>query len=358
MVHRSVTVFVVGVALVLGLAGVCAAAPLQPPATLTWEAPPECPTTEDVLEEVGRTVLRPLAPRSPVTATARVVSGPGPAWQATLILEVGGASTERRFEAESCEAIASATALIIAIAVDDAPDAPPAPSPRASSPPPVTPAPPPVAAAAPVPAVPPAPAPLPEPPPVVRRAAPSSPSLMVGRTFLMVNALFDYDTLPSPPAGGIEAAIGRTWSEPPLFLRAVVGVEFFPSHPPALAPYLGAVEGDFSALGFSGRGCIGVAVHRFEIGPCGGAEFVAMHASGHTSYAQVGLATETLDWYSLLASLVASWSVSGTTDLVLRGDVVWPQSRQVFGLDGNLLYDYVVSTGAVRGALGLAYRFP
>lgn len=108
----------------------------------------------------------------------------------------------------------------------------------------------------------------------------------------------------------------------------------------------------------SGRACAGLAVAAFEFGPCAGIELVAMHASQDASvFGEVSVATETLTWYSLLASFVVSWSISDQADLVLRADILRPNRRETFGLDGNVIYDYVVSRGAVRGALGLAVRF-
>lgn len=336
MNHHAGTVCAVGAALLLRLGSTAWAASPPPPATLTWEAPDGCPTAGEVMNDVARTLAEPAAARTPVTATAQVLAGPGEVWQATLILDVGGTRTERRFQAESCQAIADAAALIIALAEEDAPDTAPIAAAPAAAPAPHTDA---------------------EMPPLLTFQPP--PATKASRFFLMVNGLLDWDTMPSAPAGGLEAIIGGSRGTDRWRVGAVVGPEFFPSHRPAMAPYLGAVRGDFWMLGFTGRGCAAVAIDQVEIGPCAGAELVAMHATSDVDPTGdfASLANQTRFWFSFLGSLAVSWNVSPLWDVALRADVAVPTSRKVFTLDGNVLYDYVVSRGAVRGALGMAYRF-
>jgi hypothetical protein len=269
----------------------------------------------------------------PVTATVRVSVGPGEVWQASLTLDVRGARTERRFRAESCGAIAAATAVIIAIAMEDASEAPPNPSPALP------------------------PQDREKPPPI---AAPTMAVDWTSRPFVMMNGLVDWDTMPSSPAFGFEVAVGWGWSAERWRLRWVAGADLFPSHPPADAPYIGTVNGDFWMLGVSGRGCLGVRISRLEIGPCLGVELDAMHASdaGRANPGLPSLTTQTHYWLSLLGSIAASWNVSAAMDVVLRADLVVPTRRRVFGLQQNVLDDYQVPAHAFRGALGIEVRFP
>jgi hypothetical protein len=331
---RSRTVSTAAAVLVWSLGGAAWAAPELRSVTLVWDAPEGCPTADEVLDEVDRTLVEPGGTLIPVTATVRVSAGPGEVWQASLTLDFRGARTERRFRAESCGAIAAATAVIIAIAVEDASEAPLNQTGASSTqdgdkpPPPIT-----------------------APPAAAERAS---------QLFVMVNGLVDRDTMPSPPAVGFEVAVGRRWGADRWRLRLVAGADFFPSQPPADVPYIGAVNGTFWLVGVSGRGCLGVAMSRLEIGPCLGAELVAMHASdaGNLNSGLTSLANQTLYWVSLLGSIAASWNVSPPMDVVLRADLVVPTKQRVFGLEGNVLNAYQVPARAFRGALGIEVRFP
>jgi hypothetical protein len=329
--RMSRTVPTVATALVMGLGSAAWAAPVPAPVTLAWEAPAACPTADEVLAEVDRTLAEPGGAPTPVTARVRVSPGADGIWQASLSLELRGAQTERRFRAESCAAIASATAVILAIAVQDASEAPP--NPTTTS-------------------------------PAQDREASlraSPPSIArTSRFFMTANGLVDWDTMPSAPAVGYEAAFGESWRGDRWRLRWIAGADLFPSHSPPDTPFLRSVNGAFWLLGVSGRGCLGVALSRLEIGPCLGAELAAMHASDGgipSSAVAISLANQTEYWLALLGSMAASWNVSGAMDVILRADLVVPTRRAIFGLAGDVLDDYQVPAHAFRGALGIQVRF-
>jgi hypothetical protein len=175
-----------------------------------------------------------------------------------------------------------------------------------------------------------------------------------------LSAVVDWGTLPSPPASGLELAGGRKWSVDQLRTMSwVAGAEFFPSSHPATAPYIGEVDGSFWMLALSGRGCAGFTISQLEIGPCAGAEVVTMHSSpGSADFSRsAAVAKQTEYWLSFVGSLTASWNLAGPVDIALQIDLAVPTSRKIFGVAYNGLWDYVVSTAAVRGGLGLAYRF-
>ena len=94
-------------------------------------------------------LARAGAAPAPVVAMVSVTGPTDGRWQASLLFQVGFTRAERRFEAESCAAIASAAALVIALWAEGRPDVPP-----------------PTAAA-----------PAPENPPVAPVVAPAPPSL-------------------------------------------------------------------------------------------------------------------------------------------------------------------------------------
>lgn len=339
MVHPSVAVLLVSLTVVAGPAARAASPPHA--AALTWVAPAGCPTADQVMEDVDRTLVTRRTTPPAVTAEAHVVEGPRELWRGDLVLRVGETRTERRFEAESCAAIATVVALIIAIAVQDAPAAAAA------------------VASSPVPPPPPPSPPNDEGPPVLKIRPPDM-IVRPTRFFGMVSGVIDWNTMPSRPAAGIELAGGRKWVLGPWRLGAVLGVDFFPSHPAAAPPYLGGVAGDFWMLSLSPRGCGGFTASRLEIGPCLGVELVDMHASAGSSNgsnAFVTVQNQTEYWLSYVASLGASWNFAPTLDVALRVDLVVPTTRKIFGLQDSNLWDYVVSTVAVRPALGLVYRF-
>jgi hypothetical protein len=270
---------------------------------------------------VERTLAKSGTPAAPFTAAAYVVSGPGQTWEGRLVLNLRGAETERRFAAESCAALASAAALIIAVALDEASDQPPAPVVELETPARVRPAP----------------------------VAPAPYSLGA-------NAIIDMKTLPSPPGAGLEAVIRRRGAIGPIRPGWMAGVTVLRNLQPAVNSLLGPVTGDFWLFTVSGRGCLGVAVARLEIAPCVGAELDAMHAT-NSGWAQVGVQTDTHDWLSFLGSLALSYEATPSLELMVRADAVLPTSRPTFDIPGNVLPAYVVPGPAFRGALGAAWRF-
>jgi hypothetical protein len=87
------------------------------PIALEWKAPADCPTQDAVLGEVAR-VLGHVPVGAPVRSRADVARADNGRWQAQLALATTGAQSQRLLVAESCEAIASATALIVAVAIE------------------------------------------------------------------------------------------------------------------------------------------------------------------------------------------------------------------------------------------------
>jgi hypothetical protein len=311
-------------ALVIGHAGAARAVEGPGPVTLTWDAPAGCPTGDQVAGQVDRTLAKLAGATPPLRATAHVTGGPGQTWQGRLILDVSGVLTEREFQAESCEAMASAAALIIAVALDEASDQP-------------------------------LPAPAPPPPVVVAQPAPPPAPARRASFFLGVNAVVDYDTLPTPPAVGAELAVGRASAVRAWRLAWIVGATVIPNLRPAVSQ-MGSVAGEFWLFGLSGRGCLHVAESKVEIGPCLGTELVAMRASDGGAN-PVAVSTDTRAWFSLLASLSGAYHAAPSLDVTLRADAVMPMARPDFHTLTHANVAYQVPGVAFRGALGLAWRF-
>lgn len=118
---------------------------------LTWDAPPACPSTDEVRDEVRGLVAGAQNPQ-PTSVVAKISLLESGRWKLELVVENALVSGDRTLEAESCAELADATALVAAIAIDPfaaAPkrdDEPPKPAPvpeqAIASPAPVAPIPP------------------------------------------------------------------------------------------------------------------------------------------------------------------------------------------------------------------------
>jgi hypothetical protein len=303
------------VAAVMAVGSARLAAAQAKPIMVLWQAPAGCPSAERVEAKVEENLTRSGIVLVPVVAMVSVRGPTAGRWQASLLFQAGYTRAERQFEAESCDAIASAAALIITLWVEGGPDTPPST----------------------------ATAPAPE-------KLPIAPGVDPGPTrfVLMLNGLLDWGTMPDPPAGGMEAAGGPIWTFPGWRLRALGGLSFLPNR---RTPLMDIVEqADFLQFDFSARGCATIVESRFEIGPCAGAALAIMHGSG------TELNDSTQHWFSLLASAVAAWSISPGVAVFARPEVLVPTGRRSFlNPPGNTVYK--VPAVAFRGALGLELRF-
>jgi hypothetical protein len=169
-----------------------------------------------------------------------------------------------------------------------------------------------------------------------------------------VTGLVDWYTLPDPPAFGFEVAGGRTWSIGPWRLAALAGASFFPRHRLEATSYSYG-RADFWLLGVSGRGCVGVAFSRFEVGPCLGAELDGMHVFDTGSEWEFHNTTHY--WLSLAGSAVVSWNVYEKWGVVLGIEMLAPSTRPSFVHEGTDEEKYRVSAAALRAAFGINRRF-
>lgn len=307
-------------------AAVCGARPAAAQAQrvpLSWSAPPGCPTAEAVLAEVDRNLAASGERRAAFVAVVDVSERPKGLWQAHLRVEARGGEAERRFEAESCAAIASATALIIGLAAQVGDGGQPA---EAAPPPPT--------------------ASRDVPPP----AAPPAQYWQRAPFGVLMSGLVDGGIMPKVPAVGLELAVGPTWTAPGWRLRVLAGAGFFFPRSADVAP---GVYGDFWRLAVSGRGCVSAGA-RFEVGLCVGGELSAMHSQGPYNS---GLSDDTRYWFSPVASGLVSWNVRPRVTVLARCDVTVPVPRGEFHSDGDVGVVYTVPAVAVGGALGVELHF-
>lgn len=106
----------------VGLAG-SLAAQVARAETFVWNAPPGCPSHDEVERHLAR-----IAQHGTSGAARIAVDVEGPPWRATIRFVDGRERGTRRLEAATCEELAEAAALVMAVAIDRE-EAPPAPVP-------------------------------------------------------------------------------------------------------------------------------------------------------------------------------------------------------------------------------------
>jgi hypothetical protein len=347
----------------------------EPRVSLTWNAPDVCPR-----EATVRASLATLLAGSANAVDARAdVRRLGERWEVVLVMNGG----ERRLEADSCRALADATALIIAMAVDPArvaanrtaPDAGAAsgavptespPAADASSdaavsadatdaslvPPPTVSAPPAVSTSA------------PSPPAVPAAPADATPSATPSprRFSVAASATLDFGTLPAPAVG---PALGFSWTPSPRRpFRLDLTAAYFPSSStpipgPVLTPGVASRAGtaSFSFFAAALRACYLARPGSFELGPCGGVELGILEGSSE------GIRTPSRGagvLFAFDAGLFAAWHFSAAWALFARGDALLETNRETFEVNADQANPGTVTTPGLvagRAAFGLELRF-
>lgn len=294
------------------------------PVALMWNAPAGCPTGAAVHDRIETSLGPSPSELAPVAAVVNVSEPSAGRWQAVLALFTRGERAERTFEAETCEALATATTLIVALA--------------AEGPRPNRPLPPAVAASLPPP----------------RDVAEPWDSR---RALAQLEFSLDDGTMPRSAAPGIAALFGASWSwgRPRLRLLGGPGLLLPQDAGPLYGIDGNQSVGHYWAYTLSGRGCFTVAASGFEVGPCLGGELAVMHG---TSIG--GTEQGTQDWLSALGALMGAVSVSSNVVVFGHLDAVLPGTRRTFmGAPVNVgSYNpvFTISSHALRGAVGIELR--
>jgi len=98
---------------------------------LSWQAPPSCPTSQDIEREIVRLIGSGSQNRATVRAFAEVTKSDVD-WRVRIRIQDGDHSSERSFDGPSCRAVGKVASLIIALAIE--PNAGAAPEPVAPPP--------------------------------------------------------------------------------------------------------------------------------------------------------------------------------------------------------------------------------
>lgn len=284
--------------------------------TLTWDAPEACPSRQEVQADLTRLLGGKIQIPQGDDLDVRASVEHGRAWSVALVFRRAGRAGGRRFvEAPSCQSLAQATALIVALMID--PDAVSAHAQESKE----------------------GPA-----PPSSNAAAPVSRPSETTQFSLSIHAQTRLGTLPGVDIG---AGLGfgmvrRRWS---LELRGTYGLRRDQvGHSSALPD----ANGRFNILTGALSGCFKLSQARFAFGPCAVAEAGVVSAKGYG--ADAGFAKHA-PWVALGAGgylslpLGASWEAALYLDLLVP---LWRPSYVFAGTPG------AVFQAPALGARGLA----
>jgi len=298
---------------------------------LAWNAPPECPTQRDVLEEIHRRLGGTPAPgRSRLRASGTVQREGDGRYRVHLTTDVGGVGGDKELDDASCSALTDAAALVLALTFDPEAVAAASASPR------------PPGQAAPVPAISLPSSRLAAPD---RSAATAEPGWHVGAHLAADGAL---GVLP-----GVALGLGAGASLLVSRLRAELGFAWFPTRTGQLQNHSGPGGGDFKLVAGSAAGCFAALRAPVELGPCLGLDAGVMSAEGRDA-PRKGSGTGV--W---LAPFAMGLAVAPLTDVIgLRAEVgaEVPIFRNHFVLE-NLGVVHRAAPVAGRAALGAEVRF-
>jgi hypothetical protein len=301
--------------------------------TLEWVAPEECPDAAHVEREVERLLADVSTGGGPyLQARAEVHGDESGVWHVDLRTTGPEGPGLRTVTAESCQALADATALILALAVDPervaAND-----STRSSAS--QTPPPPPSenAAAGPKSTVP--------PPTTSPRAV---------RVAVVASALLDIGSLPTAAPGVAATLTVGPGAFPPLRFEIGAGVFLDEAATRPLER-----SGTFSLRTFDANGCLVAPAGRLEIGGCAGAELAWISAVGLSESVTTRGEAE---WMVLRVRATAAYLVSSVwavrADAGVGLDLLRPEFVSA-GADPGLIFQPARFTG--QGSLGMELRF-
>ncbi|MGH7286071.1 MAG: hypothetical protein ACRELY_31505 [Polyangiaceae bacterium] len=312
------------------LAGTARADSIGEAVQLSWNAPDGCPSRDAVMSDVARILGATTTHHASVRAD---VTELGPErWSVHLVTTVDGAPGERSLEANSCEAVASATALIVAWTVDPA-------RARAQTAPAPAPAPTPTQA--------PAPAPTRNPRRVGERASTSEPI----RAVVALDGVGALGVLPSAGFAG-ELSLGVLAGPLRVELAGADWISEDATAPSGEGTHIHLYE---TALDGCYRGKLG---ERLELDPCAGGAIFFASSDG---FGESQTFQRTSSWGSLEAELLTALRIAGP--LALRGSLGLgvPLTRPPFVLlqpGGGDVALHRVSLVTAQATIGLEARFP
>ena len=294
--------------------------------TFSWQAPAGCPSRGQVSGEIARLLGGEIRVPQGGDITARAAVEHGLTWSLAMDTELAGRLGRRSLEAASCQDLANAAALIIALMID--PDAVAA---HATPPQPV---------AAP-------PQPMDE-SPATDSALERKPRVV--EYLVGILAAGSYGTLPSIDAGlgGGIGLQGRRWRAE---LRASYGLR---RDQKAWAAAPAGAYGQFNFWAAEFAACINFGPQAFAFGPCADAEVGLTSAQGFG--VSQSLPADTL-WSALGAGGYAAISLGRHLGLPLHLDVLAPLRRSEFVFKNEPKRVFQAPAVGVRMSAGIELHF-
>jgi hypothetical protein len=304
------------------------AQPTLPEVDLQWRAPAECPARESVLADAKR-LLGARVLRGRVAATAQATRGQNGTWAGRLDVATPDGEVHRTFEAESCEALASVAAVMIAVAADEGP------VPAASASLVSQPGTPKVARAAATP------------------VAPSTSPRASSQLLVELGADLDGNLFPQPAVGG-ELGLGWALRLPAWRLRAVVSSATFA----AVSKSNGHESGKFERLYARAVVCASYVAGPVEVGPCAGGELDYVWVIEVSGPPGLQPSRTSGGWGTFVVAAPVVVNVAQRFGIFARVDGLFRLGKRDFVVQGSqtpLVYEPPLV--AVGAALGVEARF-
>jgi hypothetical protein len=263
---------------------------------LSWDAPEGCPSAADVQDEVTRIVGEHERRQVTIRAQARQNER---GWTLELHTRAGDEEGERTVQGATCEEVAKAAVVIIALSID--PDVMGAVQP----PPPPT-----------------LPLPSPEPPP---RPPTPPPETAAWHAVVLSGAGVSFATPPGATpfvwaAGGLR--MGRIAGHAGVMMAAETSES---------APLLPSAGGSFWLISAFGRGCLAPLLGRLEVWGCGGLEIDRLAARGY-GVTRPGSGSDI--WFAPAIGVEPGWAVASSLRVALPMWAAFPLDRRNFTLAG------------------------
>jgi hypothetical protein len=291
-----------------------------------WRAPEGCPPASAVEEEIAHLLGGPAREHARDDLRVQATVERGSLWLVTLETTSKTANGHRTIEAATCQALANATALIVALLID--PDAVAARTGKAQGN---------------EPRPPPSPA---EPTPVQGRP----PGVRATHVLLGAAAAGNLGVLPSPDLG-VSASVGIVHPRWRMEARAAYDPRQVQSA--ALANPSGAY-GRFSFIAGTVAGCMTFSRPTLEFGPCADAEFGAVHGEGigatHTT-------SHTSPWLGVGAGGLLAIKATRWLYLPVHADAVVPLWRPNYVFENPQVPIFRSASVGGRLTAGVELRF-
>ena len=269
-----------------------------------WRAPEGCPPASAVEVEIEHLLGGPASEHARADLQVQATVERGSMWSVTLETASKTASGHRTIEAATCQGLANATALIVALMID--PDAVALRTSTAKGEEAQLPS-----------------RPVPTPAQTEPVAESGHPGTWISHGLLGVAAAGSLGVLPSPDVGG-SASVGVLGSRWRVEARAVYGLRRPQSE--ALADPPGAY-GRFSFIAGTLAGCRAFLGPRLEMGPCASAEAGAVRGQG---FGPLQTTTKDTPWFAVGAGGFLAIQANAWLYFPIHADVVFPLWRPYY----------------------------